>query len=61
MRSHDFGPLHLNGECDSCHEWRELFGFEDDEPGEWGYCETCSERIRHRKVEREKARKGHAA
>lgn len=33
------------GECDICHNDEvELYGFEDDEPGEWRYCGPCADK-----------------
>jgi len=46
LRSPDYAPLHLRGECDQCHDpSAELFAFEDDEPGDWTYCSPCAKII----------------
>lgn len=55
-RSPDFAPLHRSGECDQCHSPAvALVAFEDDEPGDWTYCEPCARRIARRRRARREA------
>ena len=54
--SPDFAPLDRSGECDQCHDPRSvLYGFADDEPGDWTYCERCARGIARRRRARRKA------
>ena len=54
-RSPDFGPIYRRGECDQCHDpAANLFAFEDDEPGDWTYCEPCARAIAARRKKRKR-------
>lgn len=49
-RSPDFAPVYRIGECDQCHSPAvALFAFEEDEPGDWQYCEPCARGIARRR------------
>lgn len=54
MRSPEFAPIYRHGECDTCHGTFTLYAFEDDEEGDWVYCERCAnviKRNRRRKIQ----------
>lgn len=58
-RSPDFGPVYRIGECDQCHTpAAALLAFEEDEPGDWEYCEPCIRKLAARRRARQKARAG---
>ena len=55
-RSPAFAPLNRSGECDQCHSPAvALYAFEDDEPGDWTYCESCARGIARRRRAKRKA------
>lgn len=55
MRSPEFAPVYRYGECDGCHGGFPLYGFEDDEEGNWRYCERCANVIKRNRIKKIRA------